>query len=156
MVLKSLEPGVHLVQSLRSRLTKGITLGVRALVLGPDGGVLLVRHTYVAGWYLPGGGVEPGETAAESLARELDEEAAIAIEGEAQLIGLFFNIIHRRRDHVALYRVDAFRPLRPFAPNAEILEARFFPLAELPEGTTTSTRRRVAEHLEGQPPSPYW
>jgi ADP-ribose pyrophosphatase YjhB (NUDIX family) len=54
-----------------------MTLGVRVAVIDPEQGVLLVRHGYVSGWYLPGGGVEPGETAAEALAREAREEAAV-------------------------------------------------------------------------------
>jgi hypothetical protein len=48
---------------LRSRLfhawflmTRPMTLGVRALAFDADRRVLLVKHTYVAGWHLPGGG----------------------------------------------------------------------------------------------------
>jgi hypothetical protein len=41
-------------------------------------------------------------------------------------------------------------------PDREIAEAGFFPLDRLPEGTTSATRRRLAEILEGQPPSVNW
>ena len=45
-----------------ARLSRGMTLGVRGLLIKDDR-VVLVKHSYVPGWYLPGGGVEPGESA---------------------------------------------------------------------------------------------
>ena len=60
-----------------SRLTRGKTLGVRAVATDAGGRVLLVRHTYTPGWHFPGGGVEKGETAVLSMQRELKEEAGI-------------------------------------------------------------------------------
>ena len=57
-----------------AKITRGMTLGVRAVVLDGENRVFLVRHTYVPGWSLPGGGVEVGETFVTSLARELEEE----------------------------------------------------------------------------------
>ena len=53
------------------RFTRGMTLGVRALVIDERNRVFLVKHSYVSGWYLPGGGVEPGETVIDALIREL-------------------------------------------------------------------------------------
>ncbi len=154
-VLALLKPAVLRTQSLVLRVTRGVTFGVRGLVT--DGAeVLLVRHSYVPGWYLPGGAVEPGETALQSLARELDEEAAVAPDGEATLFGLYFNERMARRDHVAVYRISAWHALRPFVPSAEIREARTFPIDALPADATDATRARVAEFLGRQPVSPLW
>lgn len=138
------------------RFARPMTLGVRAAVLDDENRVFLVRHTYVRGWHLPGGGVEAGEPLVESLRRELVEEGNIHCEGEPALHGLFFNRRVSRRDHVALYVVRNFRQEGPRLPDREIAEARFFPLGDLPEGTSEPTRARLAEIIEGAPISSYW
>ena len=38
-------------------LSRGMTLGVRAACFDDAGRIFLVRHTYVPGWHMPGGGV---------------------------------------------------------------------------------------------------
>lgn len=140
-------------------LAKGIRsplrLGVRGLVLGGDGRVLLVRHTYVSGWYLPGGGVEAGETAAAALARELSEESGVELLGAPRLHGLFFNPKASRRDYVACYVVRDFR-VTPIGPNFEIVDARFFPADAVPEDTSPATRARLAEVLTGASVPDVW
>jgi ADP-ribose pyrophosphatase YjhB (NUDIX family) len=137
-------------------LARPMTLGVRALVIDAAGGVLLVRHTYVSGWHLPGGGVEKGETALDALTRELQEEGNIALDEEPRLHGLFFNRRVSPRDHVAVYVVRRFRQSAPHAPDREIAEARFFPRDALPDGVTEATRARLAEALDGAPVAPIW
>lgn len=138
------------------RATRGMTFGVRAVVLNDRGEVFLIRHTYVPGWHFPGGGVEVGETAEMSLERELSEEAGIAPTERPVLHGLFFNRRISRRDHVAVYVLRAFRVEHVKQPDREIAEAGFFPLDDLPEGTTPATRRRLAEILSGRPPATEW
>ena len=137
-------------------LQRPMTLGVRGVVVDAQDRVLLVRHTYVPGFYLPGGGVESGETFVEALARELEEEAAIIVDGAPQLHGVYLNRRASRRDHVALYVVRDFRQNGSHLPDHEIAEAGFFPPDALPDDTTNATRARLAEVLSGKPISPYW
>ena len=138
------------------RFSRGMTLGVRAVVLDRQNRVFLIRHTYVPGWHLPGGGVETGETALEALGRELREEACIAMVEPPTLAGVFFNRKISRRDHVLVYVIRRFTVLEVKQPDREIAEAGFFPLDRLPDGTTSATRNRLDEILEGRPPSAHW
>src|SRR3954471_3977919 len=85
------EPLIRRVFHFYARFARGMTLGVRGVVLDADNRVLLVRHSYVSGWHLPGGGVEVGESFLEALRRELMEEGRIDLAGEPVLHGVFFN-----------------------------------------------------------------
>ena len=130
------------------RFARGMTLGVRGVVLDRDNRVFLVKHSYVAGWHLPGGGVEVGESLRDALRRELVEEGRIELAGEAKLHGVFFNSHVSPRDHVAVFIVRQFIQDRLPAPNHEIVACGFFDAAALPEGTTEGTRLRIREVLE--------
>lgn len=156
LINRALDRTVRAAMPLVARLTRPLTIGVRAMVLDAQGRVCLVRHSYVEGWHLPGGAVEPGETLNDALLRELKEETGLAATGKPDLFGAYFNERMGRRDHVMLYVVRSFvetdwRP-SPF----EIVEYGFHPLDALPEGATGPTRRRLAEVLEGREPDPLW
>jgi ADP-ribose pyrophosphatase YjhB (NUDIX family) len=137
------------------RLTRGMTLGVRAVVVDAEGRVLLIEHTYVRGWHLPGGGVERGETAETAVVRELQEEAGVETIGRPRLISVHSNETVFRGDHVLIYRVDAWREVEATS-RGEILARGFFALDALPEGITAGTRRRIAEALSDDEPEPHW
>lgn len=137
-------------------LMRPMTLGVRAVVFDAQERVLLVRHTYLSGWYFPGGGVEVGETSLEALTRELREEAALEITAPPQWHGLFFNAHASKRDHVGLYIVRHFRDLGPRLPDREIAEARFFALDALPDDLAYGHQRRLNEILNNLPPTADW
>ena len=115
-----------------------------------------MRHSYVAGWHLPGGGVEAGETLAEALAREVAEEAQIVIVGAPPIHGVFYNRADSRRDHVAVFVVRVFRQDPALPLSREIVEHGFFALDALPADTTPGTRRRLAEVFDGAPVSAKW
>ena len=138
-----------------SRLTRGKTLGVRAVVLDGEGRVLLVEHTYLHGWWLPGGGVDRGETAEQAVARELREEAGVEPTARPRLLSVHANERFFPGDHVLVYRVDAWRPVEA-SSHGEILRTGFFPPDALPEGTTRASRDRIAEALAGREASVDW
>jgi ADP-ribose pyrophosphatase YjhB (NUDIX family) len=152
LTVKLIGPLLHLW----FRLSRGLTLGVRGAVIDQEGRVLLVRHTYVAGWHLPGGGVEAGETAQEALARELAEEGGILLTAPPRLHGLCFNDHASARDHVLVYEVRHFKRTGRPRPVREIAAADFFPLDALPEGATPGTRARLSEITAGLPPAQHW
>jgi ADP-ribose pyrophosphatase YjhB (NUDIX family) len=133
-----------------------MTLGVRAVVLDREDRVFLVKHSYVSGWHLPGGGVEVGETFGVALRRELIEEGRIEVLGEPVLHGLFFNSHVSRRDHVAVYLVRHFRQDRLPEPNREIVACDFFEMTALPAETTQGTRLRISEVIEEREPIATW
>jgi ADP-ribose pyrophosphatase YjhB (NUDIX family) len=138
------------------RFARGLTVGVRAVVVDGDGRVFLVEHSYVSGWHLPGGGVEAGETLGTALTRELQEEGNIELTGTPQLFGIYFNRRATSRDHVVLYVVRAFRQSAPPKPNHEIVAQGFFAIDALPEATTQATRARLAEVFSGQDKTDIW
>ena len=153
---RALEPALRRVLHFYWRFARAMTLGVRALVIDENGRIFLVKHSYISGWYLPGGGVEAGETLLQALARELREEGNIEMTEPPRLHGMFFNNRVSRRDHVALFVVRAFRQSAAPVPDREIVAHGFFDLDALPNDTTASTRARIIEVLGGAPASEQW
>ncbi len=131
------------------RWRRGLTLGVRGIVVDGEGRVLLVRHTYSPGWILPGGGVEFSEMLEASLARELAEEGGVAIDTGArpELMGIYDNRAVFPGDHVAIFIVREWHRTHVPEPNLEIAETAFFHPDALPEATNPGSRRRIEEML---------
>jgi 8-oxo-dGTP pyrophosphatase MutT (NUDIX family) len=150
------EPALRRAFHFYWRFSRGLTLGVRGMVFDEAGRVFLIKHGYVSGWHMPGGGVEPRETALEALARELKEEGNIDLVGPPEFHGLFHNSRVSGRDHIAVYVVRSFRQDSAPVPDKEIAAHGFFALDELPPETTMSTRARLREVLSGQPAPAKW
>lgn len=138
-----------------SRATRGMTLGVRAVAVHADGRVMLVRHTYLEGWWLPGGGVDRGETTEAAAARELFEETGLKPTAPGRLVSAHSNERFFRGDHVLVYRFDAFESGALTHPG-EIAETGWFHPDALPEETHRATRARLAEIFGGAPVDPLW
>lgn len=138
------------------RWQRPLTMGARGIVRDSNGHVLLVKHTYVSGWYLPGGGVERSETALSALCRELDEEAGVILKERPRFVGLYANFREFKSDHVALFAVEPSDYDRVERKSFEIAETGFFAPDQLPRGTTPSTRARIHEAEEGLPAPDFW
>ncbi len=78
------------------------------MALDADGRIFMVKHSYVPGWHLPGGGVEARESMAEALGRELMEEGNIEILQAPRLFAIYHNRSVSGRDHVALFVIEFF------------------------------------------------
>lgn len=156
-ILHRLKPLILKAVIARHLLLGAKVLGVRGVVRRADGAVLLVRHTYLPGWYLPGGAVDTGETAAAAFVREVAEETGVGLAGPPRLVSLHLNSRVSRRDHVAFFVVEAEGDaLGPSPSPREIAETGWFLPDRLPEATTGATRRRLAELAGEMPASPTW
>ncbi len=136
---------VYLVYNFVSFFIRPVTIGARVMLIR-GGQVLLVRQTYLDGWYLPGGGLKRGETVEMGARREAREEVG-AETGAMSLIGIYSHFENHRNDHIALFLCTDF-DLRQ-KTDIEIAEARFFPLNALPEGTVPGHRQRLEEYRDG-------
>lgn len=157
-----------------------IRSSVRALVLDPEGRVLLVRLEFpdATVWALPGGGVEPDEDPVDALRRELAEELGLVNAPIGPHVWDRLHMVRFRhgptpadrairwdgqRDRVHLVRTAAFDP-RPHLSwdelRAERLhEIRWWSLPEVRAHPGRFAPRRLADHLaallrDGPPPVP--
>ncbi len=126
-------------------MTRPVGASVR-LILVDEGKVLLVRHTYGAGWLLPGGAAESGETLEEAARREAAEEVGAHL-GELHLEGIYTNFWEGKTDHIAVF---SSRDVQVGGqPNLEIAGWDLFDPAHLPQGTLPGHRRRINDYFFG-------
>ena len=142
---------VYLAYQIYSFIFRPLTLGVRIMMM-QDGKVLLVRHTYLEGWFMPGGGVKRNETLDQAARREAHEEVGAQI-NEISLMGAYTHFLEWKSDHNILFFSDDFT--LNGRHDREIAEARFFPLDKLPDKLYPSHRRRLEEYRAGEKPKQF-
>jgi TDG/mug DNA glycosylase family protein len=138
----------------------------RALVLDRRNRTLLVQFRDETGqtwWATPGGGAHEGETAEQTIRRELAEEAGLTeLELGPEIWArdhtfAWYGLIYRQRERIHLVRVDEHEPAPTIDLAAEhVHEVRWWTLAEL-EATKEdlvprSLAQRMRELLEHGPP----
>ena len=99
--------------------------------------------------------MERGETIFHSAAREIREEAGIIAEEDPILKGFCLNDEQFPGDHVAVLVLRKFTQA-PWKPTFEISQARFFAIGQLPDGTTSGTRRRLDEIITNRDIARHW
>jgi 8-oxo-dGTP pyrophosphatase MutT (NUDIX family) len=118
-----------------------IRTGVRVMMLRGDQ-VLLIRQTYVPGWFMPGGGLKRGETMEQAVRREAKEEVGAEL-ANIQLMGVYTSSKDWKTDHNILFICREFTINGK--PDSEIAEVRFFHLNDLPDGLWPGHRLRLEE-----------
>ncbi|GAB3600363.1 NUDIX hydrolase [Microbacterium tumbae] len=104
-----------------------------AIILDDDRRVLVVRKQGTTSFMQPGGKPEPGETAAQTLARELEEELGLRVaEDDLAPLGSFTSAAANEPGHRVV--ADAFRmTARPgdVSVRAELAELRWITPADV-------------------------
>ena len=126
-------------------LFRPIRLGVRVMMIENEG-VWLVRHTYLNGWFLPGGGLKKWESLDQAARREAREETGADL-GEISLMGVFTSYLQWKTDHTAIFFCKDFNFVG--TSDAEIAELRAFSLNELPEDTYGLHRKLLIKYRDG-------
>lgn len=136
---------VYPLIKIKNKIIKPTTLGVRIMLLRGDS-ILLVKHTYLDSWYLPGGGVKIGETYDVAIKREVHEELGCEL-NNIKLFGVYNNFFEYKNDSIVIFYTDDF--VISGKKDKEIENYRFFPQNKLPENTSRGTKRRIEELLNG-------
>lgn len=123
-------------------VARPLTLGVRVMLIR-GGKVLLVRQTYMDGWFIPGGRIEKGETLEQAARREAREEVGAELKS-ISLLGVYSNFKERKSDHNVLFFSDDFTLTGHH--DHEIAEVRLFALNSLPEGLWPGHRQRLLQY----------
>ena len=132
-----------------------ITIGVKVIITCEDK-LLLVTQSYQSYWSLPGGGVEAGESVYEAAARELVEETSIKVSPASFMLrSIHFSKSEAKSDHIALLSTVCDVCHQPII-NSELSKAGWFGLAELPNGVSPATMRRINEYSSKIEPDLKW
>jgi 8-oxo-dGTP pyrophosphatase MutT (NUDIX family) len=123
-----------------------LTIGVRIILLREDQ-VLLIRQTYLDGWFLPGGGIRKGETLDQAIRREAREEVQAEV-GSLELIGAFSSFDESKNDHTALFASQDFT--LGGGHDREVAEIRFFPVDALPADLRPGYRLKISDYARSR------
>jgi len=120
--------------------------------------VLLIRRADDGGWAPVTGIIDPGEEPADAAVREAMEEAGVVIEVERLASISTMDMLTYDNGDQAQYIDHTFRCRHisgePRADDDETTDARWFPVAELPEMRTVF-RERIESALEEDGPAQF-
>lgn len=135
-------------------LVRPTTRGARAIVVNPEGKILLVRHQYDEGWFLPGGKMRKNEGDEDALRRELNEEIGITAISQITKLGEYQNTYEYKKDMIVVFVVCSFTLTSKRHFEIEVWD--FFDPCALPNGVSPGTRRRIEEWLGQRQTNNQW
>jgi len=153
-MVKQLLKIIQVLRRLYWRIARPETRGVRAILTGSDGNILLVWHKYQEGWFLPGGKVSRHESDEDALRRELQEELGVEVLSKLEKLGEYTNTYEYKKDIVVVFVVRGFTQKRK--KHFEIEDQQTFNTQSLPEGVSPGTRRRIGEWLGHRTKTSQW
>jgi ADP-ribose pyrophosphatase YjhB (NUDIX family) len=131
--------------------------GASAIVADNEGRILLQRRSDNGRWALPGGVMDIGESIAQAIAREVQEETGLTVEPQ-RIVGVYTD-----PGHVFAYNDGEVRQQFSICfacrivggdlrPSRESIQVKFFPAAEI-DGLNVhpSIRLRIEDYLKGEP-----
>lgn len=136
---------VHALRKRWWRVLRPRIRGCRVLALGEAGQVLLIRHSYGSGaWMPPGGGVGRCEDVIAAAIRELREETGVDLR-DAGEVATVVETLHGAENQV---HVVAGRASGGIAVDGrEVIEAAFFGAADLPPDLARGLRDEIPQWL---------
>lgn len=143
-MMNALVSFAHPLRKIYWHIFRPKTFGVKVVIYTPDRTkVLLVQHRYGSGQLmLPGGAIERGEPEEAAARREVIEELNVEID-DVRLRHVFRTNAEGKQDTVFLF--TAVCRGEPVANPAELAAVVFCALDELPDATSSATRRRLDE-----------
>lgn len=135
---------LYIVRRIQLAIMRPVLFGVRVMLV-KDGRVIIIRHTYRKGWFLPGGGLKGGETVEEAARREVREETGAEM-GEVRLVGIFTSYEEGFSGHNILFACEDFEIVGQ--PDHEIAETRAVGLDEFPDGLFRGHREKIESYLK--------
>jgi 8-oxo-dGTP pyrophosphatase MutT (NUDIX family) len=133
-----------------------IILGVR-VVIADGNRVLLVKHSYREGWFLPGGTPEEGESLVETARREAQEETSVALR-DVTLLGMYSSLDGSESNHVAVFQGElrdqrlnqAAPPSKGAVHTPEVSEVRWVSATDPPQQAVEQTRLILQDWRRGR------
>jgi 8-oxo-dGTP pyrophosphatase MutT (NUDIX family) len=127
----------------------GKRLGAAAVIRDGAGRVLLVKHSYGRlNWELPGGGAEAGESAMETVVREVREETGLIVVAEL-VTGVYYDASEDMHHFVFLCRPIG-EMSTPVPQPPEITACDYWSSEALPRPLSDFTELRIRDALSGR------
>ncbi|MBI3865298.1 MAG: NUDIX domain-containing protein [Planctomycetia bacterium] len=131
-----------------------VRVGVAVVVAHKDGRILLERRSDCGWWGLPGGRIDPGESAEQAAIREVFEETGLNVR-ITRLIGLYSepegrivtypdNVVQLVDVAIAAEIVSGRLTISP-----ESLDLQYFEPAKLPDELVPPARRLLDDYAQG-------